>query len=388
MGTTQKTIMALRLLVLVVALAVYKCDALPSKTDLVVPEGMMMQVAFSSMTPTAFISATTKSGGSKAECGTFARTTVQDITNAVSSEQGVLDAVDTGDSCAALGQDEVQAEEAKVAAAKVVVQDAEAVVVSKEAAKEAAASATYEVTFDLMSTEQPTCMDITGQSSYQAVKNTHDGATAELAEANQAVVNAKTTLTDAETALALVVAEASRLMSGCLCRVQKQQTAAWTAVTSAHLSNAADWKQAHEVLCALDSGTTSCNFDACPAVTKPTVATGVENADAQHCTPEPTKAPTKAPTKTPTRPPASCTMHMAGHTRTCYSECNSGTHSSTYDNCGTSVRVTGNCREVWVYDNDNSPDNVNFGAVHGSRTISLPYDLSSDCAGFYLVPGY
>merc|ERR1712166_970882 len=122
MGTTQKTIMALRLLVLVlVALAASKCDALPSKTDMVVPEGMMMQVAFSSMTPTAFISAMTKSGGSKADCGTFARTTVSDIDTAVSSQQGVLNDVGNGDDCAALGQTLVTSTKAAVVAAQAVV---------------------------------------------------------------------------------------------------------------------------------------------------------------------------------------------------------------------------------------------------------------------------
>merc|ERR1711865_516257 len=100
MGITQSTIMALKLLVLV-ALAAYECDALPSATGSVVPEGMMMQVAFSSMTPTAFISAMTKTGGSKADCGTFARTTVSTIDTDVSSEQTVLDALDNGDGCAA-----------------------------------------------------------------------------------------------------------------------------------------------------------------------------------------------------------------------------------------------------------------------------------------------
>merc|ERR1712153_233328 len=144
------------------------------------------------------------------------------------------------------------------------------------------------------------------------------------------------------------------------------------------------------IICALDSAST-CSVPTCPSVTKPTVAAGVENADAEHCTPEPTTAPTQAPTANPTkastRPPASCTIHMAGHARTCYSACSSG-RSDMYDGCGTSVYVSGNCRSVTVYDNDNSPNDVNFGAVHGSRSINLPYDLSSDCAGFYLVPGY
>ena len=80
---------------------------------------MMMQVAFSSMTPTAFISAMTKSGGSKADCGTFASTTVSDIKTAVSSEQEELNAVANGDECAALGQTLVTSTKAAVEAAQV-----------------------------------------------------------------------------------------------------------------------------------------------------------------------------------------------------------------------------------------------------------------------------
>ena len=96
-------------------------------------------------------------------------------------------------------------------------------------------------------------------------------------------------------------------MSGCLCRVHKSQTAAWSSATSGHASHAADWKQAHEVLCALDSASTTCNVPACPAVTKPTVATGVENADQAHCT----AAPTQSPTNAPTHPPCNCRCRNA-----------------------------------------------------------------------------
>ena len=102
-----------------------------------------------------------------------------------------------------------------------------------------------------------------------------------------------------------MVAEASRLVSGYLCRVHKRQTAAWASASSATASHAADWKAAHEVICALDK-TTSCTVPTCPTVTKPTVATGVETADTQHCTAAPTKAPTKAPTNVPTGTPTRC----------------------------------------------------------------------------------
>ena len=90
-------------------------------------------------------------------------------------------------------------------------------------------------------------------------------------------------------------------MSGCLCRAHKAQTAGWAAATTAHASHAADWKQAHEILCALDSASTTCNVPTCPVVTKPAVATGVENAVQNHCTEAPTATPTATPTTaTPT----------------------------------------------------------------------------------------
>merc|ERR1711957_1012951 len=131
--------MAPRLLVLI-ALAAY-CQALPAATDAVVPEGMMMQVAFSSMTPTAFISAMTKSGGSKADCGTFASTTVSDIKTAVSSEQEELNAVANGDECAALGQTLVTSTKAAVVAAQADVVTKQGLATTALSAKNTACSA-------------------------------------------------------------------------------------------------------------------------------------------------------------------------------------------------------------------------------------------------------
>merc|ERR1711957_895685 len=133
-------------------------------------------------------------------------------------------------------------------------------------------------------------------------------ATSALATADAAVVTAQTVVTDAQATAADAVAEAARLESGCLCNAHKKQTAAWASVQEAHASHAADWKQAHEIICALDSATT-CNFAACPVVTKPRVATGVENAVQDHCTEAPTATPTGTPTTdapttgAPTDPP-------------------------------------------------------------------------------------
>merc|ERR1712028_194625 len=283
MGTTQKTIMAFRLLVLV-ALAAYKCDALPSATDLVVPEGMMMQVAFSSMTPTAFISAMTKSGGSEADCKTFASTTVSDIKTAVSSEQGELNDVANGDECAALGQTLVTSTKADVVAAQADVVTKQDLAATALTAKNAACSAGVDFSVGLEALEANSCYDYTSQTGYTQAKATCDLATTSLKTADANVATAQTVVTDYQATAAYAVTEAARLESGCLCNAHKRQTAAWASATTDHASHAADWKQAHEILCALDSASTTCNFDACPTVTKPRVAAGVENADQNHCT--------------------------------------------------------------------------------------------------------
>merc|ERR1712086_789896 len=287
---------------LLIALAV-SCHGLPRTTEEVVPERQTMlqqhTAAFTSMSPTAFISAMTSSGGTEATCRSFADETIKTIDKTVTATQGEGDAIETGDGCAALGQDAVKAEEAKVAAAKLVVQNAKADVASKTDAKDTAASAPYTVTFDLMSTSQPNCLDVSGESSYLAVKNARDTAISELEAAVTALTAAETDATAAETARDDVVKEASRLESGCLCRIHKEQKAAWAEASTATAAHAADWKSAHEVICALDK-TATCTVPSCPTVTQPTLAAGVATADSEHCTPEPTTAPTRTPTPPPT----------------------------------------------------------------------------------------
>ena len=113
-----------------------------------------------------------------------------------------------------------------------------------------------------------------------------------LSQANSALGVAQTAATNAQTVLDVAVAEAARLMSACLCRVHHEQNAAWTAAGTATASHVEDWKQAHEIICALGQ-TNTCTVPTCPAVTQPTVAAGVDNAVADHCTTAPTPAPTQ-----------------------------------------------------------------------------------------------
>merc|ERR1711865_1324345 len=222
MGRT-KTIMAFKLLVLV-ALAAYKCDALPSTTGSVVPEGMMMQFAFSSMTPTAFISAMTKTGGSKADCGTFARTTVADIKTAASSQQEILNDVANGDDCAAEGQTLVKSTKAAVVSAQADVVTKQGLAATALTAKSTACSAGVDFSVGLELLESETCYDYTSQTGYTQAKATCDSASSSLSTADANVVAAQTVVTDYQATAAAAVAEASRLMSGCLCRAHKAQT--------------------------------------------------------------------------------------------------------------------------------------------------------------------
>ena len=66
-------------------------------------------------------------------------------------------------------------------------------------------------------------------------------------------------------------------MSSCHCRVQAEQAKAWKAASGSKEANAADWKQAHEVICALDP-TISCDeLPDCPAVEQVTLSNDVSN---------------------------------------------------------------------------------------------------------------
>merc|ERR1712195_282852 len=263
------------------------CHGLPKITGEVVPEAQTMLLqhtaAFTEMSPTAFISAMASSGGSETDCRDFATKTTTDISTTVTSTQKMLDDVDTGSSCAAMGRDAVTTATAAVTTAKTELETAKTDKATKQSAKEATCSATFQVAaFNLGSFKNrqldKACVDISGMVGYTTADAACTTATTISTAADQAVVTATTKVTNAEAALAADVKEAAKLKSACLCRANTEQKAAWTAASTTIASHAADWKQAHEIVCALDKSTT-CTVPACPAVTQPTLAAGVANAE-------------------------------------------------------------------------------------------------------------
>jgi len=263
---------------LILTLAVYSCTATLT-TDLVVPENLDF-TAFSKLAPTDFLQAVIQSGGTEADCRAFATTTIATISESVKSQGNILNAVDTGAGCAAEGQQLVQVAQGKLQGKQGALATKEGLAKTALEAKTAACTAGVEFSVGLDTLKKASCYDYTTEASYTQVKATCTGATTASNQAAAAVASAQISVKDAQGEVDTAVAEAARLKSACLCRVKKEHAAAQVAVQAATATNAADWKQAHEVLCAL-AQTTSCQFDACPVVTPPTLSSDVKSANCQ-----------------------------------------------------------------------------------------------------------
>jgi len=254
--------------VFIIALMASLCVALPT-TDLVVPEAKDAGTSGAE-----FVQSTLKSGGTETQCRTFATDTISSINSGVTSEQGVLAAIDTGSGCAQEGQSGVATATTNKANADADVVTKTQAVTDATATQATACNAPVTMVVNLPTLTANTCYGYTQEADFLSVQGACDAANTALSQANSALGVAQTAATDAQTALDAAVAEAARLMSECHCRVQQEQAAAWTAAGTATASHVADWKQAHEVLCALDQ-TTTCTVPTCPAVTQPTLAAGV-----------------------------------------------------------------------------------------------------------------
>merc|ERR1712166_1033788 len=258
--------------VFMIALMASVCVALLT-TDLVVPEDK-----YPGTSGAEFVQSTLKSGGTETQCCTFATDTISSINSSVTSEQGTLAAVDTGSGCAQEGQSGVATATTNKANADADVVTKTQAVTDASATQATACNAPVTMVVNLPTLTANTCYGYTQEANFLSVQSACDASNTALSQANSALGVARTTATDAQTALDAAVAEAARLMSECHCRVQQERAAAWTAAGTATASHVADWKQAHEVLCALDQ-TSTCTVPTCPAVTQPTLAAGVADED-------------------------------------------------------------------------------------------------------------
>merc|ERR1711865_1268034 len=278
MGESRRANMMGQRVFIIALMASSLCVALPT-TDLVVPEAKDAGTSGAQ-----FVQSTLKSGGTEAQCRTFATETISGVNAGVTAEQGELDLFDTGAGCAQEGQSGVATATTNKANADADVVTKTQAVTDATATQATACNAPVTMVVNLPTLTANTCYGYTQEAQFLSVQGACDAANTALSQANSALGVAQTAATDAQTALDAAVAEAARLMSECHCRVQQEQAAAWTAAGTATASHVADWKQAHEVLCALDQ-TSTCTVPTCPAVTQPAAANGV---DAEDCNSAPT----------------------------------------------------------------------------------------------------
>merc|ERR1712166_1094063 len=287
MGKLHWTHMMGRYLILTLVAAF--CAAVPT-TDLVIPG----KVDFDTYpTSTSFIQAMSKSGGTETDCRTFATTTINTIKASVKSEQGILNAEDTGKDCADEGQGDVANAQDKLAAANKDQLAKQATAGTTLDTKKTACTASVAFIVNLDTLESSECYDTAKEQSYINAKSTCTSATSAMTTADEAVTTAKTTVKDGQREHDDALAQAAQLKRACHCRVKKEQAEAWTAASEATAAHAADWKQAHEVICALDKKIPCDKVPDCPALEQVTLSSDVSSEDctqalAAEATAEPT----------------------------------------------------------------------------------------------------
>ena len=243
-----------------------------------------------------------KSGGTEADCRTFATTTIATTKESIEAMQKTLDAVDTGAECAQEGQEVVASTQITVNKAKGDLDNKKGAAATALSAMKTACSTSVAFEVNLDTLQEKECYPYKQESTYINADNACNSATAASTKADLAEDDAKIAVANGQQANEAAVKQAAQLMSSCHCRVQAEQADAWKAASRSKEANAADWNQAHEVLCALDKTTTSestndedetsdeaaiddtmlqsgCDYDACPTVSQPTVASGVAEED-------------------------------------------------------------------------------------------------------------
>merc|ERR1712166_1382094 len=260
---------------LMLTLVAVFCTAVPT-TDLVIPEKIDF-AAYS--TSTSFIQAMSKSGGTEADCRTFATTTIDTIRTDVKSEQKTLNAGGTGEDCAEKGQDVVANAQGKLDAADKDQLAKQGVAATKLNAKKTACTASVAFNVNLDTLESKECYDSTKEQSYINAKSTCTSATSAMTKADKAVTTAKITVKDGQREHDDALAQAAQLKSACHCRVQRVQAEAWTAASEATAAHAADWKQAHEVIYALDKKIPCEKVPDCPALEQVTLSKDISSED-------------------------------------------------------------------------------------------------------------
>merc|ERR1712195_88439 len=206
-----------------------------------------------------------QAGSDWTACSELANSTRDEVEDGVKTKQDMLDTLDKGCSCAALGQDEVTRtlNEMNVAL--------KAETVAETALKTATNAQVQLSSHSFQFLQAGDCDWITTDSSYQTAHLIYTKAVITLDEA-------RTTYTVSVKAHKEAVAEAARLKLECECATQSAHAVAWADANADNDANAAAWAQAHHIDCVVDHiAEADCSFGPAPGLTQPTLCDDIES---------------------------------------------------------------------------------------------------------------
>merc|ERR1712046_20202 len=215
-----------------------------------------------------------QAGADTTACTQVANSMIQAVQDETNQANENLNTVDLGANCPSTFQDAVDLAHSNDATAQTAADDAQTAF-----AQVALAQVTMTVRYDPDETE---CAVPTSNSNWQAAKTAYDAAKS-TRDSTAAVAN--------ETAAALNQANALQVteIHNCHCTAQAALATSIQTNTANNAQNAADWNQAHQLLCVL-ANQTVCNVPPVPVVQVPTAPPAVADANCAGATPAPTQA--------------------------------------------------------------------------------------------------
>merc|ERR1712153_144426 len=261
MGELGPANMMFRSILVAIAL-VASAHAVPTPND-IVPETKFVASAHASAKQ--IVTEMIQAGSDWTACSELANATRDEVEDNVKSKQDMLDNLDKGCGCAALGQDEVTRTSNEMNAAFNAVTDAETALETATNAQVQLSSQSFQFL------QAGDCGWIMTDSSYQTAHLTYNTAVTTLA-------TAKTTYTLSVTAHTEAVTEAARLKLECECATQSAHAVAWADANADNDANAAAWAQAHHIDCVVDHiAEADCSFGPAPGLTQPTLCDDIES---------------------------------------------------------------------------------------------------------------
>merc|ERR1712166_322150 len=359
MGITFQDMMVRSILV---AIALVACvRAVPMPND-IVPETKFVEGAATSAHASAkqVVTEMIQAGSDWTACSELANATRDEVTEAVTDKQDMLDGLDKGCDCAGKGQDEVNRTLNEMNAAFNAVTDA-------ETALETATNAQVQLADQEFSFLQAgECGWIQTDVAYQIALATYNKAVETLATERITYKLSVTAHTEA-------VTEAARLKLECECATQSAHAVAWADANQDNDANAAARAQAHHIDCVVDHiSEADCSFGPAPGLTQPTLCDDIESVS---CAAESgSAAPVVVDEPPPPEPPIAALPMNDACTFTPVQETMPFSVSEGVTNLVTQIKA--GYRDVYVM-LDATADIDLVLQTAGSQTVIVAYDFHS-----------